>query len=58
MVVAEDGGDLQLPTDRLHVAGDDIDGGHFAALDLGDPAFARAGYTTRAVTLKTATAVK
>jgi len=38
VVVAEDGGDLDLPADSLDIAGDDFDGGDLAALDLGDAA--------------------
>jgi hypothetical protein len=38
VVVAEDGGDLDLPADGLDVAGDGLDGGDLAALDLGGAA--------------------
>ena len=38
VVVAEDGGDLDGAADGLDVAGDGVDGGHLAALDLGDAA--------------------
>ena len=38
VVVAEDGGDLDGAADGLDVAGDGVDGGHLAALDLGDTA--------------------
>src|ERR1700722_2221444 len=38
LVVAEDGGDLDLTADGLDVAGDSLNGGYLAALDLGDAA--------------------
>src|ERR1700759_4992615 len=42
VVVAEDGGDLDAAADGLDVAGYGLDGGDFAAFDLGDPAFGHA----------------
>lgn len=42
MVVAENGGDLDVAADGLDVAGDGLDGGDLAALDLGDPALGHA----------------
>src|SRR6516225_3190444 len=38
VVVAEDGGDLEVSAEGLDVAGDGFDGGDFAAFDLGDAA--------------------
>ncbi len=37
-VVSEVGDKFQVPAECLDVAGDGLDGGQFAALDLGDPA--------------------
>src|ERR1700722_3992969 len=42
VVVAEDGGDLDVAADGLDVAGYSLDGGDLAAFDLGDPALGHA----------------
>ncbi len=36
-VVAEASDEVEASAECLHVAGDRVDGGQFAALDLGDP---------------------